>query len=170
MSLIDCLVYISLLGVFLYLMSLAVFEADMGSKLLRRNADQIGRAVRAGEAWREDLRRARGAVEAVRGREGGVAGQEGEGDGGGGEGEGVRSPGGAGMVMWVFREAGVWRSRDGQAWELLVPGVKGSEMRAEPGGLPGVWRWELELQTTRTNARVRPLFSFSAVSGTEVGR
>ncbi len=154
MSLIDCLVYISLLGVFLYLMSLAVFEADMGSKLLRRNADQIGRAVRAGEAWREDLRRARGAVEAVRG----------------GEGEGVRIPGGAGMVMWVFREAGVWRSRDGQAWELLVPGVKGSEMRAEPGGLPGVWRWELELQTTRTNARVRPLFSFSAVSGTEVGR
>ena len=148
-TLVDCLVYISLLGVFLYLTSVAVFQADMGSKHLRRNATEIARAVRVGEAWREDVRGATGAIEVVRGAEG----------------EGVRIPRAQGAVVWAFREAGVWRTRDGGAWELLLPGVKASEMRADAQALAGVWRWELELQTARTNASVRPLFSFSAVAG-----
>ena len=148
-TLVDCLVYISLLGVFLYLTSVAVFQADMGSKQVRRNATEIARAMRAGEAWRDDLRGATGAVESVRGAAG----------------EGVRIPRAQGAVVWAFREAGVWRTRDGATWELLLPGVKASEMRADPQALAGVWRWEVELQTTRTNASVRPLFSFSAVAG-----
>ena len=148
-TLVDCLVYISLLGVFLYLTSVAVFQADMGSKHLRRNATEIARAMRAGEAWRDDLRGATGAVVSVRGAAG----------------EGVRIPRARGAVVWAFREAGVWRTHDGTAGELLLPGVKASEMRADPQALAGVWRWEVELQTTRTNASVRPLFSFSAVAG-----
>jgi len=32
------------------------------------------------------------------------------------------------------------------------------------------WRWEIELQTKRTNATVRPLFTFLAVPATEVAR
>ena len=151
-TLVDCLVYISLLGVFLYLTSVAVFQADMGSKQLRRNATEIARAVRVGEAWREDVRGATGVVEVVRGAGG----------------EGVRIPRAQGAVVWAFREAGVWRTREGRAGELLLPGVKASEMRADPQALAGVWRWEVELQTTRTNASVRPLFSFSAVAGTGV--
>ena len=57
-SLIECLVYIS---VFALLMTLAMqlfFQTRDSADRLRRNADDLTRALHAGELWREEIRAA----------------------------------------------------------------------------------------------------------------
>ena len=57
-SLIECLVYIAVLAVVLNLSFVAYYRYDQHTHSLRRNADDITRALRAGERWREDVRTA----------------------------------------------------------------------------------------------------------------
>jgi Tfp pilus assembly protein PilE len=57
-SLIECLVYIAVLAVVLNLSFVAYYRYEQHTRSLRRNADDITRALRAGERWREDVRTA----------------------------------------------------------------------------------------------------------------
>jgi type II secretory pathway pseudopilin PulG len=57
-TLIECLAYLSLFGLFIVLVMTTFFHAREGSDALRRNADDVTRALHAGERWREDVRTA----------------------------------------------------------------------------------------------------------------
>ena len=58
--LVDCLVYLAIWVVVVGLAFSAFYRCMSYSKNLARNADDIARALKAGERWREDVRAAAG--------------------------------------------------------------------------------------------------------------
>jgi hypothetical protein len=148
-TIIECLVYIGLVALLLGVGTVAFYRCFDNMKGLRRNANDITRAVQAGELWRNDIRAA------VRG----IAMEEG--------GQTVRIPQRGREVFYRFADAQVFRKTGTNApWLPLLSKVQNSEMTSDPRTHVTAWRWELELQTTRKDARVRPLFTFLAVPET----
>lgn len=147
--LIECLVYIGVLGIIFGLSSLALFRGLEMSRRIHGNTDEISRALAAGERWREEIRKSI-RVSLL-----------------------TNAPGGAAIRMedqnrkaidYALRERALLRrtGEEGQ-WTPALKGVKSSNfVRDERFGLVS-WRWELELQGTRKEARVRPRFTFQAV-------
>src|SRR5436309_3107766 len=66
--LVDCLVYLAIWAVVVGLAFSAFFRSMSYSKNLARNADDIARALKAGERWREDVRAATGPFKLVTGQ------------------------------------------------------------------------------------------------------
>ena len=115
-------------------------------KGLRRNADDITRAVHAGELWRNDIRAAARAL------------QINETD------QTIRIPQRNREVLYKFTDTQVFRKTGADApWLPLLPRVKSSQMISDPRAHVTAWRWELELQISRRDTRLRPLFTFLAV-------
>lgn len=141
----EALVYI---GVVVALMGAAYFvtyRAIDSSVVLRRNAEDVASAMRAGERWRNDIRSATNVVS-----EDGV----------------LRLLGTAGEVAYRFENNNVFRTRGGSQATVLSH-VKTSSMQPDPRKHVTAWRWELELLPrakgyTRAS-RIAPLFSFAAV-------
>ncbi|MHB8523167.1 MAG: hypothetical protein ACYDH9_20775 [Limisphaerales bacterium] len=149
-TLIECLVYISVVAVVLGIGSMAFWQCWDAYKGLHRNADDIVRAVHAGEQWRADIRTATGPVrpENADGR------------------QRLRIPGPGGEIVYTWTSGEVRRQAGpGAPGALLLTKVKSSRMQLNPRGHLTAWRWELELQPDRKKARLRPLFSFEAVPG-----
>src|SRR5213593_4873328 len=63
--LVDCLVYLAIWTVVVGLAFSAFFRCMSYSKNLARNADDIARALKAGERWRQDVRAASGPFKLV---------------------------------------------------------------------------------------------------------
>src|SRR5215472_17518947 len=61
-TLIECLIYISVLAVLLGVGSAALYRCWDDNKAITRNADDIVRMLKAGEAWRADIRSATGPI------------------------------------------------------------------------------------------------------------
>src|SRR5207245_2560100 len=61
-TLIETLVYMSLLFVTLGIAFVAMYRSMDASAALRRNANDIVQALKAGEQWREDVRQVTGPV------------------------------------------------------------------------------------------------------------
>ena len=146
-SLIECLVYIAILLVMLGIAFTAFTQLHRQSSYLRRNTEDIARALKAGEQWRAEIRRA-AAVDIV-------------------EGEGVpiiRLKDGGREILFAHQEEQVWRRElpDGY-WKPFLKGVRNSEMRAERGEHVTAWVWEVELVAGQKTVRLPPLFSFMAV-------
>ena len=144
-TIIECLVY---LGVYVTLLGFATFafyRCYDHTKSMRRNREDITSAVHAGEAWRNDVRRATKPIVFD------PADQT------------LRIQRSDKEVAYRFADGQVFRKSSAEArWVVLLPKVQRSEMQADPRAHVVAWRWELELQTQKKTARVRPLFSFVA--------
>lgn len=136
-TLIEVLVYLVGLTVVLTAAYPAFEKAIRGSSDLRRNADDIVRAVHAGERWRADVRAATGAIRVEEGK--------------------LVIPHAHGPVTYEFAAHTVWRNG-----ESFLRDVKSSGMTADRRSRVTVWRWEVELASPRRPPAVRPLFSFEA--------
>jgi Tfp pilus assembly protein PilE len=137
-TLIECVTYIAVLATVLMLAYPVFHRGAKGCADLRRNAEQIVQATRAGERWREDMRHATGPVRL--------------------EGEALRIPQGGVEIVYSFDSATV---RRGGA--EVLRGVKSSRMRSDQRQRVVAWRWEVELASVESPPRMRPLFSFTTV-------
>lgn len=146
----EALVYIGLVFVLLGIGYAAMYRCIDSSAALRRNADDILRAVHAGEQWRADIRMAGRGVRWERTGE-----------------PFLRLQGATNMVDYRFAEGTVFRREDGGEWSKMLDHVEASTMEQDARPAVVAWRWELELQTKAHGSfkpgRVRPLFTFLAV-------
>lgn len=149
----ECLVYISM-AAFLVGMAMLLFIRCMDSAHhLSRNADDIAGAMSAGERWRADLRRAVQPPGPSRAGEPDLVIPVGEGR----------------YVVYRVENGSLWRSESGDlSWARLLDRVVMAEWNAEPREHVVAWHFDLELATKKPNARLRPLFSFIGVAGSEV--
>jgi Tfp pilus assembly protein PilE len=149
-TLIECLLYIAVLGVLLNVAIIGFNRCWDNSKHLRRNAEDIVRALKAGEQWRADIRAATGAIQIteLKATEQAVIPQH-----GGNVTYTVSYPLGE-----VRRQAGA----NGPA-TLVLSRLKSSLMQADPRALVTAWRWEVELVSIQKKPGITPLFTFEAV-------
>ena len=146
--LIECVVYMGLMFMVLGLAFKAFYYCRDFSIGLRRNADDIVRALNVGERWRQDIRFATGRIRLE------ASGNE----------QVLHIPQTQGEVLYRLAGGELRRRADtDRPWIMLLPQVKSSRMQPDARAYVTSWRWELELMQSRKNARVRPLFSFQAV-------
>ena len=151
-SLLECLAYLGVFFVVLGAAFGAYYRLDEQTRGFTRNSADIIRAMQAGERWRADVRTATNAMQFEENQE-------------------LRLTTRSGEVSYFFRDRTVWRQGfDKKQSELFLSNVKASAMKADARPQVKVWRWEIELLTKRTNATVRPLFTFLAVPAPEVVR
>ena len=149
--LVDCLVYLAIWAVVAGLAFSAFYRCLSYSKYLARNADDIARALRAGERWREDVRAANGPLQVVT-WETNVA-------------QALHIPQKFGEVRYIFIDGNVlWQRGTNAPWIPALSGVKSSRMEKDERQRVVSWRWEVELKNKQKVARVRPLFTFQAVA------
>lgn len=146
MTLIETLVYLGSLAVVLTMAYGAYYEMSQHSRRLAANADDIVAAVRAGETWRGELRRARGVKEVT--ADGMVITTEDK------------------QIAYRFVEGHVRRRAGTGSWDTVLGDVVSSRMLQDEGGGVSSYRWELELGAQR-RSRVRPRFTFMAVPAPE---
>jgi type II secretory pathway component PulJ len=150
-SLIELMVYITVLMVVLGLGFAALYRLTDSSVTLRAGAQDIARALEIGERWREDVRSATGQprVETTQ------------------SGQLLHLPSPGGEVLYRFSSNTLARRIGGGPWVPLCDGVKSSSMQSDPRQNVTAWRWELELKPRSRPAardgRIRPLFTFIAV-------
>jgi len=151
-QLIEALIYISVLFAIIGVGYAALYRCIDFSVLLRRNADDITRAVKAGERWRADVRDAAGParLETLDGVEVLRLGPPGK------------------ELYYCFRDGSVFRRNGPGPWVNVLGQVRASVMLPESRGTVAAWRWELELQPQAKGSikpgRIRPLFTFMAAS------
>jgi hypothetical protein len=145
-TIIECLVYTGLFALLLGLGTVAFYRCFDNMKGLRRNADDITRAVHAGELWRNDIRAAARAIQVEQ------------------TDQTIRIPQRDREVFYRFADTQVFRKTGTDApWLPLLSKVQSSQMTRDPRAHVTAWRWELELQISRKDTRLRPLFTFLAV-------
>lgn len=143
--LVDALAYIALLGVVLILAS-EVFDKGMReSTAFQRNVADIERALKAGERWRADVRAATGQIEVRESR--------------------MVIPQNSGPIIYEMGTNQVTRLAGNHRSEVFLKGIKEAKVIMERRGRATGWRWELELEHRRKEARVRPMFTFMAAPG-----
>ena len=144
-TIIECMVYLGVYVTLLGFATMAFYRCYDHMKSMRRNREAISSAVHAGEAWRNDVRRATKPIVFD------PADQT------------LRIQRSDKEVAYRFADGKVLRKSSAEArWVVLLPKVERSEMQADPRAHVTAWRWEVELQTQKKTARVRPLFSFVA--------
>ena len=106
--------------------------------------------MKAGEAWRAEMRSATGPISIV------TTNSE----------QTLRIPSGKKELTYSFAN-GELRKRTGDdgMWHVVLPKVKKSQMEIDKRDQVTAWRWEVELDSQRKNAKVRPLFTFEVVPG-----
>ncbi|HUD83129.1 MAG TPA: prepilin-type N-terminal cleavage/methylation domain-containing protein [Candidatus Saccharimonadales bacterium] len=149
-TLIEMLVYMAVFVVVVGCATGTFYDCWDNTKALRRNADDIARALDIGERWRADVRGATGAVQLT------VTNGA----------EQFRVPALAGEVTYTFANGEIRRQAGSTAPNTLwLSNVKSSQMESDARGRVAAWRWELELQSARREARLRPLFTFECPAG-----
>jgi len=155
LTLIEALAYIAVLAVIIAIAGRTFGRAWDQSAGIQRNTDDIKRALHAGERWRADIRAATGRIEAPADEAG----------------QGIIIPTASGQVVWLLSSNAVRRSASAAAPEILMlPRVKECRFAAEPRAEVTAWRWEVELLPAQKQARVKPLFTFTAVPPTDKSR
>jgi hypothetical protein len=147
--LLECLIYLAIWVVVVGLAFASFYRYLDYSKRLNRTADDIVRTLRAGETWREDVRRATGPPRLVAA---------------GGAEQALHIPHPTGEVVYVFIDGAVSRRTAPDApWTEVLGGVESSAMQSDQRKHVQAWRWEVELKPRQKDPRVKPLFSFEAV-------
>lgn len=148
--LLDSLMYIALLAIILSMAGVAFYRTMDNSKQLQRAANDIVRALKAGERWRADVRLATAPPLLVESAKETL----------------LLLPQKGGEVRYAFRDGAVFRqTATNAAWLVFLPVVEDSRMQPDQRQQVRSWRWELELKPGRQGARVKPLFTFQAVAG-----
>ena len=148
-GLVECLVYMAVFFVVLGVAFAAYYQMDEQARGFTRNSAEIIRAMQAGERWRADVRAATNVVQFGENQELQLTARDGD-------------------VSYFFHDGAVWRQ--GVKEKHAVPvleNVQVSAMKPDERKQVQAWKWEVELQTKRTNATVRPLFTFLAVPAPE---
>lgn len=152
-TLVECLVYISVWFVITGLAFGAYFRVLDNAKRIRRNAADVARALQAGEVWRRDIREASGPISCTN-----LLGI--------GE-ELLRIPQLSGEVSYRFTGSNVLRRANAEApWTVALGLVNASGMVEARRDSIRSWKWEVELKSPRKAPRQKPLFSFQAVPST----
>jgi len=146
--LLEAVVYLSVLVILLGIGTITFDLMWNNSTALRYRADEITKALRAGETWRRDIRTATGTIR-IQEMTNGVS---------------VSIPHGKSEVVYRFTDGELVRQAN-RTSEVLLERVKASQMAAEPRGDVKAWSWELELTPHRSRSRMPLLFSFEAVAG-----
>ena len=141
--LLECLVYIAVLAAVLGVAFAAFHRCLKSSGDLRRNADDIVRVLHVGERWRDDVRAATAPPRL--------------------EQQALRIPQRSGEIVYRVRDGSVWREA-GTGKRRLLAGIKNCRFEADQRASVNSWRWELELTSPQKAVRVRPLFTFQAVT------
>jgi hypothetical protein len=137
------MLYVALFLVVTTVAALAYYRVDVETRALDRNSDDVVRAMKAGEQWRAEIRSATAPPRL----EGGI----------------LKLTTKAGDLVYTTTNGVIWRKAgQGRAMAWLEH-VKSSTMEIDTRQNVTAWRWELELQTKRAQASVRPLFTFTAV-------
>lgn len=151
--LVECVIYIAVWAVVMGLAFSAFYRAWDNAARIRRNADDIVRALSAGERWREDIRRATGPITLVTVTNAVDFA--------------LRIPQQAGEAVYFFTGVELLRrSAEDAPWVEVLGQIKSSSMIRDTRQTVTSWRWELELIAARKKALTRPLFSFQAVPQT----
>jgi prepilin-type N-terminal cleavage/methylation domain-containing protein len=143
-SLVEMLTYIAVLATVLTLTYPAFYRCVQNSTRLRRNTDDIARALHAGERWRADLREATAAPTLT--------------------GNALTIPQATGPVTYEFTDNTVWRHA-GSARVAVLRQVQAAAFHADSRRHVTAWRWEVALAPTQKTVRMEPLFTFTAVAG-----
>lgn len=147
----EALVYIGLVFLLLGIGSLAMYRCIDNSVALRRNANDMTKALHAGELWRADIRAATRGIRSENGDDGPV----------------LHLQGAATDVQYRYAEGAVYRKHGTAPWSRILEHVKSSSIQPEVRPTVTAWRWELELQPQTRGSfkpgRIDPLFTFLAV-------
>jgi len=147
-SLVQCLVYIALLGVLISIGGYTVAKAWDQSRGLAHNTDDIQKTLSIGEHWRSDIRAATGRIVSTSSKSN----------------QTVIIPTRAGEVAYEFRDGQLSRRADkSAAWVCLYETVQASQMSPFAQDNVMAWRWEIELKSSYKKVRIRPQFTFTAV-------
>ena len=142
--LLDLMVYISLIA-FILILTAVIFDRFLNqSAALRRNVSDIERALKAGERWRADVHTATAPPQLT--------------------GNTMVIPQAGGDLVYQLGTNVTRKRPNSEMAESILTGVKSTQMILEQRTHASVWRWEIELDQRRKNARVRPLFSFMAAA------
>jgi Tfp pilus assembly protein FimT len=150
-TLLELLVYLVLFAVVVGAAVKTFSECWDNTKSLRRNADDLARALDIGERWRADVRAANGPIQTTI-----LNGAE-----------QLRIPAASGEIVYTFSRGELRRQAGATAPNTLwLSNVKSSRMESDLRGSVTAWRWELELKSARREPRLRPLFTFAGAAGT----
>ena len=150
--LVECLVYIALWVVVTGLAFAAFYRVLGNATSLRHNADDMARALQAGEIWRGDVRQAIGPIKTVTLEDATV--------------HALHIPQRSNEVVYFFTGTNILRrSKPNAAWSELLGRVTRSRVIEDTRGPITAWRWEIELKSVKSAALKRPLFTFQAVAG-----
>ena len=149
LTLIDCLVYMSLFGLVTALATTCAFKLERQARVLHRRSEELTRALKAGELWRADIRSATNepAIVAYRGQ------------------SLLKIPTIDGEVLYYFESSALWRKPAKSAqFGLFLPDLKLCSMLPERRKNARGWICELELASKIQQQKMRPLFTFRAVA------
>ncbi len=147
-TLIEMLVYMGVMVIVLGIAYAATYRSMDASAALRRNANDISRALGAGERWRADMRNAKSPPQIE------TLGAE----------TILHMPQPNGEIAYRFTSNSILRRVQPGPWAVILRDVQNSAMLADRRDNVTAWRWELELQTSRKAiTRTRPLFTFISV-------
>ena len=152
-SLVEMLVYMSVLIVIVGVGYTALYRCLDNSNALRRSADDIANALHTGEDWRADVRAADGKIQLESLPDEQI----------------LHLPGSRGEVSYRFAANAISRRLGNNEWSPLLANVQTSTFVADTRTKANAWRWEIELQTrTKKFGTVKPLFTFIAVPAGEL--
>ena len=146
-TIVEALVYIGVSAALIGIGTAAMFRCIDVSMALRRSADDITRALHAGERWRADVRAASDRIqfEAL-------------------DDEKVMSfPTSRGEIDYYFSSDAVLRRVNSGTWVQVLTNIQSSIIERQQRSKVDDWKWELELRTKAKAGKVRPLFTFLAV-------
>jgi hypothetical protein len=148
--LVECLLYIALFLVVTTVAAVAYYHVEVETRALDRNSDDIVRAMKAGEQWRAEIRTAISPPLMENGT--------------------LKLATKAGDVVYTTTNGVIWRQAGRTRSLPWLERVKSSTMEIDARQNITAWRWELELETKRAQASVRPLFTFMSAPSSEVKR
>jgi hypothetical protein len=148
-TIIECIMYIALLGVVLGVSTGLFFQTWSDSNALRRDASDIVRVLHAGDQWRSDIRAASGAIRLT------------DSDGL----QQVHIPETGNEVVYSSSNGQLRRQSGAHVERIVLENVKTSRMESESRHDLTAWKWELELKIVKKKTPWRPLFTFESVAG-----
>ncbi len=148
-TLIETLVYMSMLILVIALGYAAMYKSMDASTGLRRNAADITQALDAGERWREDVRNAAKPLRVEK-----ISNDE----------TLLHIPQANAEVVYRFASNNVSRRVGNAEWAPALEHVSNSTFAPDPRQQVTAWKWEIEMQPYRKSlTRLAPLFTFLAV-------
>jgi len=143
--LVECMMYLVIFSVLLAISFEAFYKCWDNSEALGYAGDDVVKAMRAGELWREDVRSATGKILVTTNADG----------------QAFRIPHGKTAVVYTFNSSEM-RRKSGADESVVLGTIKTSRMEISKRTQTSAAVWELELTPHNAKARMPLLFTFIA--------